>query len=281
MSGDGLTTDFPLVEQGYDPNQVDQYLATQMLQLREEAEVARNRITELEGKLSLAKEAEEALQLTMVMAKRAATELLEQAKVEADEILSEARREAFVLMTEARTDTDSSVVEGKAIIAAARDEALSIISDVESETARLIAERDAELAKLREQYESESSSLIDRINTLRAIADDVEAKTTGKSVPAAPTPPPTAPELPSPTNEGRTADAPQPGTEADRDRSAAPSAEKIRESFSGRRSAKLPRIGEEAGRSALAAATAMRAHMTHEPDDSGDAGGDDLAVRTA
>ena len=209
MSGDGLTTDFPLVEQGYDPNQVDQYLATQMLQLREEAEVARNRITELEGKLSLAKEAEEALQLTMVMAKRAATELLEQAKVEADEILSEARREAFVLMTEARTDTDSSVVEGKAIIAAARDEALSIISDVESETARLIAERDAELAKLREQYESESSSLIDRINTLRAIADDVEAKTTGKSVPAAPTPPPTAPELPSPTNEGRTADTPR------------------------------------------------------------------------
>ena len=72
-----------------------------------------------------------------------------------------------------------------------------------------------------------------------------------------------------------------PESEADLDRSAAPSAQKIRESFSGRRSAKLPRIGEEAGRNALAAATAMRSHLTHEPDDSDQPGDDDLAVRTA
>ena len=59
MSGEGLTTDFPLVEQGYDPNQVDEYLATGMLQLREELDAARTRISELESELALADEAEE------------------------------------------------------------------------------------------------------------------------------------------------------------------------------------------------------------------------------
>ena len=270
MSGEGLTTDFPVVEQGYDPNKVDEYLATQMLQLREEADAARNRISELEGELSLAREAQDALQMTMVLAKRAGDELLTNAKTEADEILSEARREAFVLMTEARSDAEGSMGEGKAIIAAAREEALSVVNDVEAETARLIAERDEALNKLREEYEAESSMLIDRINTLRSIADDIDARNT-----------PAPPETSSPEEE-RTADAPQTEPEASHDDDGdAPVADRIRESFSGRRSAKLPRIGEEAGRSALAAATAMRAHLTNEPDDSGENGDDDLAVRTA
>ena len=274
MSGEGLTTNFPLVEQGYDPNQVDEYLATQMLQLREEVDTARLRISELEEQLALANEAQDALQMTMVLAKRASDDLVDKAKEEADEILSEARREAFVLMTEARSDADSSMTEGKAIISAAREEALNVVSEVEAETARLIAERDAALTRLREEYEAESTTLIDRINTLRSIADDLGAKAQ-----AAKTPPPAS--SPSPTNEGRAADAPQTGEvtghETDGD---APIADEVRESFSGRRSAKLPRIGEEAGRSALAAATAMRAHLTNEPDDS-DNGEDDLAVRTA
>ncbi len=279
MSGDGVTTDFPLVEQGYDPNRVDEYLATQMLQLREEAETARLRITDLEEQLALAKEAQDALQMTMVLAKRASDEIVTQAKAEADDILSEARREAFVLMAEVRSDTDSSMSEGKAIIAAAREEALSVVADVEAETARLIAERDAALAKLREQYEAESTTLIDRINTLRSIADDLQAKT---EVSAAAPPPPAPQDSPVPTNEGRAADAPQAGNAPYReDDGEAPNADKIRESFSGRRSAKLPRIGEEAGRNALAAATAMRAHLTHEPDDSDTSGEDDLAARTA
>ena len=276
MSGESVTTDFPLVEQGYDPSRVDEYLATQMLQLREEIEASHSRITDLEEELATAREAEEALHLTMILAKRASNEILEKAQSEADEILGDARRAAFLLMTDARDDTDSSLDEGKAIISEARQEALSIVADVEAETARLIAERNATLNQLREKYEAESSTLIDRINTLRSIADDLDAKNSGQPAPA-----PTPQSPPSPTNEGRTADAPQPGTEADRDRSAAPSAEKIRESFSGRRSAKLPRIGEEAGRNALAAATAMRSHLTHEPDDSDQPGDDDLAVRTA
>lgn len=270
MLGEGLTTDFPLVEQGYDPNKVDEYLATQMLHLREEADGARTRIAELEEELSLAKEAQDALQMTMVLAKRASDELLAKAKADADEIVSEARREAFVLMTESRCDAESSMGEGKAIIAAAREEALSVVAGVEAETARLIAERDEALNNLREEYEAESSMLIDRINTLRSIADDLYARKAG------------SPSQISSPEEERTADAPQAEPEASDDENGdAPVAARIRESFSGRRSANLPRIGEEAGRSALAAATAMRAHMTNEPDDSGEDGDDDLAVRTA
>ena len=184
MSGESVTTDFPLVEQGYDPSRVDEYLATQMLQLREEIDAARTRITDLEEELATAREAEEALHLTMILAKRASNEILEKAQSEADEILSDARRAAFLLMTDARDDTDNSLDEGKAIISEARQEALSIVADVEAETARLIAERDATLNQLREKYEAESSTLIDRINTLRSIADDLEAKNSGQPTPA-------------------------------------------------------------------------------------------------
>jgi cell division septum initiation protein DivIVA len=287
VSGEALTTDFPLVEQGYDPDRVDEYLATQMLQLRTQLDASRHKIAELEQELALGREAEEALKLTMIVAKRASDEIIANARAEADEIVGEARREAFSLMTESRDDTESSVDEGKAIIAAARDEALRVIADVEEETERLIAERSAMLQKLREEYEAESSTLIDRINTLRSIADDLGARVTRTASAPAPTPPSpptrTSPEPPSPTAEGGTAIVSQPETQTTREEDGdAPTAARIRESFSGRRSAKLPRIGEEAGRSALAAATAMRAHMTHEPDDSEDKpGDDDLAVRTA
>lgn len=291
MSAEALPTDFPLVDQGYDPGRVDEYLATQMLQLRTEVDQARAHIADLENELSLAKEAEEALKMTMVVAKRASDEMIATAKAEAKEIVGEARREAFALMTEARTDADSSIGEGKEIIAAAREEALQIVNDVETETARLIAERNAALHKLHTEYEAESAALIDRINTLRSIASDLEAKSAPPPAPAPPAPPPqpeaaappaTSPDQPSSAIEGGTAVESQAGRVSTNDQDGdAPNAAKIRESFSGRRSAKLPRIGEEAGRSALAAATAMRAHLTHEPDDSGNDGDDDLAVRTA
>ncbi len=278
MAGRGSTTDFPLVEKGYDPSQVDEYLATQMLQLRGDADAARVRIAELEEQVATAKEAEDAIQLTMLMATRARNELIEEAKTAADAIIGEARRNAFVLMTETSNDAGGTIDEGKAIIASARDEALSIVADVEAETARLIAEREAALAKLRENYEAESTTLIDRINTLRSIADD-----TAKKV-ASPEPAPTPQDRPSTHNEGRTADsAPQATNVPDHeeDEGETEIADRIRGSFSGRRSAKLPRIGEEAGRSALAAATAMRAHLTHEPDDSGEPDESDFAARTA
>lgn len=290
MSGERLTTDFPLVEQGYDPGRVDEYLATQMLQLRTELDAARNRIKDLESELALGREAEEALKMTMVVAKRASDEIIANARAQAEEMVSAARREAFSLMTEIRDDADSSITEGKAIIGAARDEALRVITEVEAETERLIDDRNSKLQQLREEYEAESSILIDRINTLRSIASDIEARTAraGQSpaprAPSTPTPPP-SPSLdqPSPPAEGRTAVASQPESRTNRDEDGdTATAARIRESFSGRRSAKLPRIGEEAGRSALAAASAMRAHMTHEPDDSEDSpGDDDLAVRTA
>jgi cell division septum initiation protein DivIVA len=284
VSGDRLPTDFPLVDQGYDPGRVDEYIANQMLQLRNEVDTARKRIAELEAQLALDKEAEEALKMTMVIAKRASDEMLANARSEADEIVSSARREAFGIMTEARNDAETSIGEGKAIVAAARDEALNVVTEVEAETERMIAARNAALQKMRDDYEAESSQLIDRINTLRSIAADLEARSYAPP-PSPPPPPPPVPsqDPPSPNAEGRTAavsepeNAPNRGNDGD-----APSADRIRESFSGRRSAKLPRIGEEAGRSALAAATAMRAHLTHEPDDSdNNDGDDDLAVRTA
>lgn len=279
MSGDGLPTDFPLVDQGYDPNRVDEYLANHMLQLRTELDTARERIAELEARLALDKEAEDALKMALVVAKRTGDEMLANAQTQADDIISGARREAFIIMTEARSDAESSMDEGKAIVTSARDEALQVIAEVEAETERLITERNQALQKMRDEYEAESSMLIDRINTLRSIATDLETRST-KTHPAPSAPTPQDP--PSPHNdEGRTAVAP-PGNDAHHDDGGdAPSAAKIRESFSGRRSAKLPRIGEEAGRSALAAATAMRAHLTHEPDDSDSPGDDDLAVRTA
>lgn len=279
MSGDGLPTDFPLVEQGYDPDRVDEYVANHMLQLRTELDSARHRIEELEAQLALDKEAEDALKMALVVVKRTSDEMLSEAKAQADDIIGKARREAFIIMTESRNDAESSMDDGKAIVARARDEALHVITEVEAETERLITERNQALQKMRDDYEAESSVLIDRINTLRSIAADLQAR----SAPApAPAPSPTPQDPPSPpTAEGRTAVAP-PGDDAHRDDGGdAPSAAKIRESFSGRRSAKLPRIGEEAGRSALAAATAMRAHLTHEPDDSDSPGDDDLAVRTA
>ena len=287
MSAEGLTNDFPLVEQGYDPGRVDEYLANQMLHLRTEVDSARKRIAELEQELELGREAEDALKMTMVVAKRASDEIIAKARADADDLISRARREAFSLMTEARNDAENSIGEGKAIIGTARDEALRVVEDIQQETQRLIAERTSKLARLREEYEAESSVLIDRINTLRSIVDDLEAKTltpaTATSQPPPPPPPPSQQEQPSPTGEGRTAVASEPENGIDRESEGeAQTAQRIRESFSGRRSAKLPRIGDEAGRSALAAATAMRANMTHEPDDSGDdTGDDDLAVRTA
>lgn len=278
VAGRGSTTDFPLVEKGYDPSQVDEYLTTQMLQLREEAVAAKERIAELEAQVASAKEAEDALHLTMVMVTRARNELLDQAKTEADDIIGGARRHAFVLMTEASNDADGTVDEGKAIIATARDEALSVISDVEEETARLIAGRDEALAKMRSEYEIESTTLMDRINTLRSIADDLAAKVD------APETTRTSPDRSSAHAEERTADsAPQAKNVPDHEEDEGDTliVDRIRGSFSGRRSAKLPRIGEEAGRSALAAASAMRAHLTHEPDDSPPLDESDLAARTA
>ena len=274
MPGMGQKTDFPLVENGYDPGQVDEYIATHLLQMRNQLESATARIVELENELDSAKEREDAIQLTMMAATKARDELLSRAKDQAQEIVGDARHVAFALMTETRKDTDRAISEGKVLVDVARSEALSIVNEAEEETNRLVAERKDTLARLQKEFEAESSVLIDRINTLRSIADDLTDKL------SAPVDSPEQ-ETPSP-NEGRTADAPQASSDSENeDDGEAPIADRIRESFSGRRSAKLPRIGEEAGRSALAAATAMRAHLTHEPDDPAPAGDEDLAVRTA
>ncbi len=271
----GLTTDFPLVEKGYDPSEVDEYLATQMLQLREQVDTATSRVSELESDLEAARGREDAIQLTMMAATKARDELLKQAEADADEIVGEARREAFMLTTDTRKEADHSVAEAKELLETARHEALNVVNEAEEETKRLIAQREEVLAKLRAHYETESATLIDRINTLRSISDDLTTKTTSASAT------PTSQDSPPPV-EGRTANAPQAKNVPDHDDDGdAPIADKIRSSFSGRRSAKLPRIGEEAGRSALAAATAMRAHLSHEPDESRDTDETDLAVRTA
>ncbi|MDJ0923721.1 MAG: DivIVA domain-containing protein [Acidimicrobiia bacterium] len=276
MSGKELTTEFPLVEKGYDPGVVDQYVATQLLQLREQLEAATARVVELEDELEAAKKREDAIQLTMMVATKARDELLENAKADADEIVADARRVAFAMMTESRNDVDRAMSESKVMVDVARTEALSVVSDAEEETKRLVAEREAVLAKLQADYEAESAVLIDRINTLRSIADDLTSRAA-----TSPQPETTSPD-PPPPNEGRTADAPHAEDVPDReDDDDSLVADRIRGSFSGRRSAKLPRLGEEAGRSALAAATAMRAHLNHEPDESAPADDDDLAVRTA
>ncbi len=275
MAGKGLTTDFPLVEKGYDPTQVDEYLASQMLQLREQVDSASTRVAELETELAAAREREDAIQLTMMAATRARNELLDKAKDDAEVMVAEARRESFVLMTESRKDADRTIEEGKAMVADARTEALGVVNEAEQETERLMAARQVALDKLHTEYEAEGAALIDRINTRRPISDDMVAKAAPAAEPAP------APQAPPTEDEVRTADVSQTENEpAPKDASEAPTAERIRESFSGRRSAKLPRIGEEAGRSALAAANAMRAHLTHEPDDS-DSDEGDLAARTA
>lgn len=275
VAGKGLTTDFALVEKGYDPTQVDEYLAGQMLQLREQFDSATARVTELEEALTAASEREDAIQLTMMAATKARDELLDKARANAAAIVGEARRDSFVLMTESRKEADCTIEDGRAMLAEARTEALGVVNEAEQETERLIADRRAALAKLHTEYEAESAALIDRINTLRSISDDMVAKAAPATEPSPP------PRTPPTKDEERTADVSQTTNEpAPKDASEAPTAERIRESFSGRRSAKLPRIGEEAGRSALAAANAMRAHLTHELDDS-NMEEDDLAARTA
>ena len=264
MTGQGLTTDFPMVEKGYDPNEVDRYVATQMLQLREQLDAANARSAELESALAGVREREDAIQLTMLAATKAR-----------DELLNEARREALALMAETRREADRTIAEGIDLLNSARREALNVVVDAEEETQRLVAEGAEALAKLRNEYESESAMLIDRINTLRAISNDL-----ADNVATATTQP--TPQDPPPPNEERTADAPLAGDVPDReDDDDAPVADRIRGSFSGRRSVKLPRLGEEAGRNAIAAATAMRAHLSNEPDDSGITDEADLAVRTA
>jgi cell division septum initiation protein DivIVA len=271
VPGKGQTTDFPLVEKRYDPSRVDEYVATQMLHLREQVDSAASRIVELENELDAAKEREDAIHLTMMAATKARDELLEEAGTEAEQVVADARRVAFLLMTEARNDADRAIAESKVLVDVARSEALSVVTDAEEETRRLVAERKHALAKLQAEYETECAMLIDRINTLRTIADDLTARI------AAPTS-----EDPPSTSGGRTVDAPQADNEPDHEEDGeAPIADQIRGSFSGRRSAKLPRLGEEAGRSALAAATAMRAHLNHGPAEPASTGEGDLAVRTA
>lgn len=275
MSGNGATTDFSLVERGYDPNQVDKYVATQMLQLREQLDAAAHRIVALEDDLQSAHDREDAIQLTMVAATKARDELLSNAKQEAEVMVADARRVAFVLMTESRTDADAAIAEGKVIVDVARTEALSLMREAKEETKRMVAERRATLAKLQADYEAESAILIERIQTLRRMADDLTARA------AAPQPPATSQDVPSPP-EGRTVETSQTGDVPDHEEDGdAPIADRIRGSFSGRRTAKLPRLGEEAGRSALAVATAMRTHLDHGSGDSAAAEESDLAVRTA
>lgn len=273
MAGQGATTDFPLVDKGYDPGRVDDHIATQSLQMREQLDSAAQRVVDLEDELQAAEEREEAIRLTMVAATKARDELLAQAREQAADVVADARRVAFALMTESRTDADDAVAEGKVIVDIARTEAINLMREAEAETNRMVAERQATLAKLQADYEAESALLIERIQTLRTMADDLSAKAASPNTP-------TSEDLPSP-QEGRTAKTSQttnvPDHEEDGD---APIADRIRGSFSGRRSAKLPRLGEEAGRSALAVANAMRTHLDHESDDAAIAE-EDLAVRTA
>ena len=83
MTGTGPTTDFPFVEKGYDPSEVDEYLASQMLQLRKQVDSATSRISELESELEAARSREDAVRLTMVAATKTRDELVEQAEADA------------------------------------------------------------------------------------------------------------------------------------------------------------------------------------------------------
>ena len=275
LSGNEATVDFPLVEQGYDPSKVDEYVATQVFQLGRQVDAAADRIAELEDELSAANAREDAIQLTMMAATKTRDELLAKAKQDAEEMVADARRAAFVLMTESRNDADRAIAESKSLVDMARTEALSLVTAAKEETARLVTERKATLAKLQASYEAECAMLMDRINTLRSMSDELNVRI--------PAPPDTeTSQAPPSPNEGRTADAPPventPDQEDDDD---APIAGRPHGSFFGHRSAELPRIGEGADRSAQAAAPTVQAHLNREPDESPPAGDDDLAVRTA
>lgn len=293
MPAKGLTTKLEVVDGGCDQDAVDAVLTDQLARLHSQVDAAAVRIAQLEAELAAATECEDAIRLTMIAATKARDELLATARKQVDEMLDKTRREAFALMKGTRDDAEQSVAAARVQVEAARREADDLLAEARRETDRLLEERKVALERIKRDYEAESNAIIDRINTLRSIADDLTVKSALPPV-SPPSAEPTGPTDPQPATNTRTVDPPSavesssaPAPESSpavdvpvpaADDGNTPTTDRPSGSFYSRRSAKLPRLGTEAGRSALAAASAMRTKMHADEDDTEH---DDLVVRTA
>lgn len=191
--------------------------------------------------------------------------LLAKARFDAFQVVTEARKEAESILDGAREEAAEIVTAAKmqaeSIVDAARlgaDEVRSARSDeVNTESAS-----DAAAAESSSVLEAEHDALVERVTSLRAIADQLEerfaalAASAGTQRPSesdAPTSAAGAPVLDYSPSVAPRRPEPAPGDHA------AETAE--RGSFYNRRSAKLPSIGDAGGRSALDMMKSIRETM--------------------
>ena len=130
---------FEMVRRGYDPQEVGSYLealAERVAEQQRELDQVKSSLSGMEGELSDAKAAEEALQMTMIAATQAKDEMLANARTEADRLLSAAQAEAKESVESARRqslellETSRREAEEMAGAAKAENEAMSAQVDV-------------------------------------------------------------------------------------------------------------------------------------------------------
>jgi DivIVA domain-containing protein len=300
---------FSSSKRGYEVSEVDAYIDRLRREHAEQLEFLEGKVNSLESELSVAREKEEAVHLTLLAATKTKDELLgaaqrqldeatSSAKEEADKILADARYEAFKTLTdtteeaeqalrEANAQAQSLVTEARAeaetTLTEARREAISIITDIKKEGERLIAEREEQLADMDRLHKEEHGELINKVETYRRVATDLEARLKAiargavEEIAA-------AGSLITAEIEGEliklsrqthravdSSDAADPGEEVPRERG----------SYYRRKSASLPRLGEESTSSVSAAIRALRSRpeeaATQESDDVPDPD-DDVAI---
>mgnify|MGYP001825361109 FL=1 len=79
------------------------------------------------------------------------------------------RDRAQTLVTESRAEAETTLAE-------ARREAIAIITDIKKEGERLIAEREEQLAEMDRLHKAEHGELINKVETYRRVATDLEAR---------------------------------------------------------------------------------------------------------
>jgi len=129
---------FEMVRRGFDPQEVGAFLeqvASRLAAAERSMEEAEERLAAATGELADARAAEEALQMTMVVATQAKDEMLERAKSEAEEIRTSSRREADGLIIDARRQSleliEDSRREADDVVTAARSEHRQLLGQVD------------------------------------------------------------------------------------------------------------------------------------------------------
>lgn len=196
------TVAFTAVRKGYDPGEVDAHIRYLHDQLHDKDVEAGALTTEMQRRLTEAKQREEAVHLMLVAATKTKDEMTDQARkqleesdsearTQAEKLVSEARYEAFRLVTEARAEADTVLEtaqaesgdklaktneEAQSIISTARRDALGILTTAQGDATMLADASDDEKDKLRAELEAEHVELTARVERLRTVAHELESR---------------------------------------------------------------------------------------------------------